>query len=136
VRALRERAPDVPPSAPPRPLPRPAEPGPAENQNAIALLDRAIALRADAVITTRAGRTIRLLPTEIDRAASGTRLRGTFLDGDPVTGAFGISLGEIARVEIFLGTARDVGRNAPCPCGSRRKFKRCCQGDDRPLARA
>jgi len=22
--------------------------------------------------------------------------------------------------------ARDIDRNAPCPCGSKRKFKRCC----------
>jgi len=24
-----------------------------------------------------------------------------------------------------------VGRNAPCPCGSGRKFKRCCEASDR-----
>ena len=31
--------------------------------------------------------------------------------------------------------APKVGRNAPCPCGSGRKFKQCC-GKDRPAGRA
>lgn len=25
-----------------------------------------------------------------------------------------------------MGSDNSIGRNAPCPCGSRRKFKRCC----------
>ncbi|MDQ4093161.1 MAG: SEC-C metal-binding domain-containing protein [Actinomycetota bacterium] len=29
-------------------------------------------------------------------------------------------------------TAHDVGRNSPCPCGSGRKFKACCQRDAVP----
>ena len=29
-------------------------------------------------------------------------------------------------------TAHDVGRNSPCPCGSGRKFKVCCQRDAAP----
>ncbi|HEX2263600.1 MAG TPA: SEC-C domain-containing protein, partial [Pseudonocardiaceae bacterium] len=29
-------------------------------------------------------------------------------------------------------TAHDVGRNSPCPCGSGRKFKACCQRDAAP----
>ena len=29
-------------------------------------------------------------------------------------------------------TAHDVGRNSPCPCGSGRKFKACCQRDSVP----
>ena len=28
-----------------------------------------------------------------------------------------------------------VGRNAPCPCGSGRKYKRCCLGDEQALGR-
>jgi uncharacterized protein len=28
----------------------------------------------------------------------------------------------------LLNPLRDVGRNDPCPCGSRRKFKKCCLG--------
>ena len=27
-----------------------------------------------------------------------------------------------------LRTARKVGRNDPCPCGSGKKYKRCCGG--------
>ncbi len=26
----------------------------------------------------------------------------------------------------FLRTERQVGRNDPCPCGSGKKFKKCC----------
>lgn len=29
---------------------------------------------------------------------------------------------------ILLPYPRKVGRNAPCPCGSGEKFKRCCLG--------
>lgn len=30
------------------------------------------------------------------------------------------------KVETFQKTTPDVGRNAPCPCGSKKKFKKCC----------
>src|SRR5918997_2283750 len=33
-------------------------------------------------------------------------------------------------------TAHDVGRNSPCPCGSGRKFKTCCQRDAVPALSA
>ncbi|MBK6972996.1 MAG: SEC-C domain-containing protein [Sterolibacteriaceae bacterium] len=26
----------------------------------------------------------------------------------------------------FLGQSSKIGRNDPCPCGSGRKFKKCC----------
>ncbi|MBI5118565.1 SEC-C domain-containing protein [Candidatus Poribacteria bacterium] len=28
-------------------------------------------------------------------------------------------------------TRRDVGRNDPCPCGSGKKYKKCCLGKGR-----
>ena len=28
----------------------------------------------------------------------------------------------------FLRTEKQVGRNDPCPCGSGKKFKKCCMG--------
>ena len=37
-----------------------------------------------------------------------------FVDGAP------------ARQEPFIRTDVKVGRNDPCPCGSRKKFKKCC----------
>ncbi len=30
------------------------------------------------------------------------------------------------RGETFNKKYTDVGRNAPCPCGSKKKFKKCC----------
>jgi hypothetical protein len=34
--------------------------------------------------------------------------------------------------ELAMGDVIDIGRNAPCPCGSGRKFKRCCGRDAAP----
>jgi hypothetical protein len=31
-------------------------------------------------------------------------------------------------------TGRKIGRNEPCPCGSRKKYKRCCGSFSRPAA--
>lgn len=36
-----------------------------------------------------------------------------------------------ARARSRGGSAHKVGRNAPCPCGSGMKFKKCCGGDVR-----
>jgi hypothetical protein len=33
---------------------------------------------------------------------------------------------EGAKPQTFVKTAPDVGRNDPCPCGSGKKFKKCC----------
>jgi hypothetical protein len=33
----------------------------------------------------------------------------------------------VARAEV---SARKLGRNAPCPCGSGKKYKNCCWGKD------
>ena len=34
--------------------------------------------------------------------------------------------GAAAKVETFVKTGPDVGRNDPCHCGSGKKFKKCC----------
>lgn len=31
-----------------------------------------------------------------------------------------------AKIETFVKTGPDVGRNDPCPCGSGKKYKKCC----------
>ncbi len=31
-----------------------------------------------------------------------------------------------AKVETFVKAGPDVGRNDPCPCGSGKKYKKCC----------
>lgn len=36
----------------------------------------------------------------------------------------------IASALALFGTSRRVSRNQPCPCGSGRKFKRCCATND------
>ena len=32
----------------------------------------------------------------------------------------------VPQTETYVRTGRKVGRNEPCPCGSGKKFKRCC----------
>ena len=32
--------------------------------------------------------------------------------------------------------SKTIGRNEPCPCGSGRKYKQCCQGKGGPAASA
>jgi uncharacterized protein len=38
----------------------------------------------------------------------------------------------VPKTATFVRSGRKVGRNAPCPCGSGKKFKRCC-GTDQTL---
>ena len=35
-------------------------------------------------------------------------------------------LGNAERVQLELTGRTQVSRNSPCPCGSRKRFKRCC----------
>ncbi len=40
-------------------------------------------------------------------------------------------LGRTDRASLhasFLGTSKKVGRNDPCPCGSGKKYEKCCLG--------
>ena len=40
-------------------------------------------------------------------------------------------LGRTDRASLhasFLGVSKKVGRNDPCPCGSGKKYKKCCLG--------
>lgn len=63
---------------------------------------------------------------EAQRAVTWLRRAGVGAD-DP----------QLARLRAWAApppASGDVGRNAPCPCGSGRKFKKCCAGrDDRSL---
>ena len=56
---------------------------------------------------------------------------------------FGSDIGTRARPEIYMTSGRAHGldgislvpRNAPCPCGSGKKYKRCCLDRERELLR-
>ena len=37
--------------------------------------------------------------------------------------------GEVAKVETVVHEGPKVGRNDPCPCGSGKKYKKCCGKD-------
>jgi tetratricopeptide (TPR) repeat protein len=39
------------------------------------------------------------------------------------------------RVEEAIERMNTIGRNDPCPCGSGKKYKKCCRGRDEALAR-
>nr|WP_285896520.1 SEC-C metal-binding domain-containing protein [Pseudomonas syringae] len=34
----------------------------------------------------------------------------------------------VERVIQTSNSGADVGRNEPCPCGSKKKYKKCCMG--------
>ena len=36
--------------------------------------------------------------------------------------------GAAADQKTFVNSGPSVGRNDPCPCGSKKKFKKCCEG--------
>jgi uncharacterized protein YecA (UPF0149 family) len=38
----------------------------------------------------------------------------------------GFISGRRGRLEVLRGKATASGRNEPCPCGSGRKYKKCC----------
>ena len=62
-----------------------------------------------------------LIPEFVRNLNAWTKSRG---GGNPVRG-----LGEIPpqfRSDDLRAFGRKVGRNEPCPCGSGRKYKRCC----------
>ncbi len=37
--------------------------------------------------------------------------------------------GDIPKVETFVHEGPKIGRNDPCPCGSGKKYKKCCGKD-------
>jgi len=45
------------------------------------------------------------------------------------------SLGKIRVNGTINNTGKKVGRNDPCPCGSGRKYKKCCLNGNRPTLR-
>jgi uncharacterized protein YecA (UPF0149 family) len=34
------------------------------------------------------------------------------------------------RAQPHMRTSPKIGRNEPCPCGSGKKYKKCCLGED------
>lgn len=98
-------------------------------------------LDAQEVLARTVGDRLRLIDAEewvgpVERYAQGRAFAG---DLDGAITAYR-AIGEDRIVEL-LGHWRsvppaDVGRNDPCPCGSGRKFKRCCMlaPPERPLA--
>jgi SEC-C motif len=75
---------------------------------------------------------LKLSVAATERSATGTieaefLLRGFPELGPPTSGAITISLpkGSSEQPTAPAGFSRKVGRNAPCPCGSGEKFKKC-----------
>ena len=95
------------------------------------------------------GKAIRLLLNEWAHAHSTIQvyrhragLKGFFTHSKPYFQKFaalveagepGEKLMEIVRAADAKSSVRQAGRNDPCPCGSGKKYKRCC-GGARPAA--
>lgn len=43
-----------------------------------------------------------------------------------ITGTSGGNLGEIGKPKPVVNKEKKIGRNDPCPCGSGKKYKKCC----------
>jgi hypothetical protein len=63
-----------------------------------------------------------LTDEELERVAAGLPLDGDgqWLDDEDIDNA------DLPPVETFVNPLRSVGRNDPCPCGSGKKYKKCC----------
>jgi len=61
-------------------------------------------------------------------AATGERVRLRYDGHDANIADLGRQLAEAAEMNVRVRRLkrRDDGRNGPCPCGSGRKYKRCC----------
>jgi hypothetical protein len=70
---------------------------------------------------------------EIDRVIEGldAALAGSVLDSLPSRPPSRVAVGH-----TFVRTSAKVGRNDPCPCGSGKKFKKCCEGKSSGEVRA
>jgi hypothetical protein len=108
-------------------------PGPAAGRPATSLepiartIERAARSDADVVVVLRDGSELVVRPMSAPHDTAGGVLRAF----DRATGSVRELLVEsIASVLALYGTSRTVPRNQPCPCGSGRKFKRCCLPSD------
>jgi hypothetical protein len=109
-------------------------PGPAAGRPATGIepiartIERAARSDADVVMVLRDGSELVVRPRSAPHDAAG----GVFRAFDRATGSVReLEVESIASVLALYGTSRTVPRNQPCPCGSGRKFKRCCLPSDR-----
>jgi hypothetical protein len=91
------------------------------------LLLRAAAADADVVLllTDGSDHQVRLLAPTPGAAGNSVRVRFAATGVERP-----ISVATIASALALFATSRRVSRNQPCPCGSDRKFKRCCAESD------
>ena len=79
----------------------------------------------------RVAQTVSLGPNIRAAIANGTidieDLKESILTEDlPVEGLRDALLKEISNIEKELHLKKKIGRNDPCPCGSGKKYKKCC----------
>ena len=141
VRALRfrgesrfmQQAPTVARSAAAPPPRRAGEPGPSQRSPAArpagarslppgVALQRGVLFGADVAIE-RQGRVLTVRPLRIVGDDAGPTFE-VAIAGAQTTQI--VRPQEVQSAVLLAGTARLVARNQPCPCGSGRKFKRCC----------
>jgi hypothetical protein len=102
--------------------------GAGDSATAAALLDEALTLRPG-------------LEPALHDAAQYAAARGDYVTADrylrrsEIPSPLRPGLSEVIAATA-TATAQDVGRNSPCPCGSGRKFKACCQRDAVPALSA
>jgi hypothetical protein len=137
------------PAAAPAPAPAPAPSPPLRRPPAAVTKERIArvileALSIDAELSlvlsgAEAGAPVAVRPIAQEQVDGAARVRA--LDAT-TRRQITVPLARITSATLLPETARRLGRNQPCPCGSGRKFKRCCSpfqpngrsSDDRSFA--
>lgn len=80
---------------------------------------------------TRLGALERVVPLldELGRSAEADALEASEEQRDKAARIVAQAEAAGAEAVPFVRTAPKVGRNDPCPCGSRKKYKKCCLGN-------
>lgn len=113
-------------------------------------IEEFISLYSDLHNNTRLPRNRGFTPTELSRQNGGHKMPESISFGPNITAGlksgeidineFGMSivtsdlpdeikkqmLGELSKIQGGTAIPKKVGRNDPCPCGSGKKFKKCC----------
>jgi len=63
---------------------------------------------------------MRVLAEELEKHGRGEYVSGLLKPIDPA------NLTPRVRAQLASSGRTRIGRNSPCPCGSRKRFKRCC----------
>ncbi len=130
LRRVRQDAARAEPVAPRLEIPSPRRPPTMVTHEGIAVVIHQAMLMDAALAVTLAGNrpAVQVRPFELS-GAGGRDVHAIMPGGQEVV----LAMAEITSATLLPETARRLGHNQPCPCGSGRKWKSCCAPDSRLL---